>query len=63
MKEVIRVILSNNHHDSHHDYDKVMHTVSRDRAGCLVIKNIATNKIVKAYSPLAWLEVSSHTKQ
>ena len=56
--EVIRVILSNQYKVQHHDYDAVTTDSKRDNAGCLLLINKLTGKLIKAYSPLAWLEVS-----
>lgn len=56
--EVIRVVLSNQYTVGHHDYDAVTTESKRDRAGCLLLINKLTGKLIKAYSPLAWLEVS-----
>lgn len=55
--KVIRVVLSNQYSIDHHDYEELTHTIKRDKAGCLIIINKLNGKIVKVYSPLAWLEV------
>lgn len=56
--DIIRVTLSSHYNIEHHDYDGEIHKAQRDRAGCLLIINSLNGKLVKAYSPLAWLDVS-----
>lgn len=52
---VLRVLLSNQYFEPHHDYSHPEHTAQVTETGLLYIKK--GGKVVRTYSSLAWLDV------